>query len=423
MKKRIALLLALTLLLCGCSGKTFTSQNLMEEVKPTQQNKAFITIGTDTPETFDPETDTSWDRMQLCDFGLRLFRASFDAEKNTLISPYSVLAALAMTANGAEGNTLTQMEEVLGQSREALNSWHKFGTDYEDNTLQLANGIWFKDDPAFTVNEAFLQKSAECFGAGIYKAPFDDTTLTDINCFVEDNTDGMVKNILDKIPEDAVMYLVNALAFDAKWKEAYKENQVHKTVFTTEDGTEQKAELMWSEESIYYENDLATGFQKPYKDEKTDRFAFVALLPKEGVAVADLVAGLDGGGLQEMLGNPQMVKVNAAVPKFEAEFDTQMSQVLKAMGMTDAFDSDLADFSSLGTHTNGGIFINRVIHKTFISVAEQGTKAGAATVVEAAAEGAIEEVKQVVLDRPFLYMIVDIENNTPVFIGSLMEIQ
>lgn len=139
--------------------------------------------------------------------------------------------------------------------------------------------------------------------------------------------------------------------------------------------------------------------------------------------MADLVAGLDGGGLQEMLGNPQMVKVNAAVPKFEAEFDTQMSQVLKAMGMTDAFDSDLADFSSLGTHTNGGIFINRVIHKTFISVAEQGTKAGAATVVEAAEGCAIEEVKQVVLDRPFLYMIVDIENNTPVFIGSLMEIQ
>ena len=296
MKKRIALLLALTLLLCGCSGKTFTSQNLMEEVKPTQQNKAFITIGTDTPETFDLETDTSWDRMQLCDFGLRLFRASFDAEKNTLISPYSVLAALAMTANGAEGNTLTQMEEVLGQSRESLNSWHKFGTAYGDNTLQLANGIWFKDDPAFAVNEAFLQKNAECFGAGIYKAPFDDTTLTDINRFVEDNTDGMVKDILDKIPEDAVMYLVNALAFDGKWKEVYKENQVHEAVFTTEDGTEQNAELMWSEEHIYYESNLATGFQKPYKGGKTDRFAFVALLPKEGVTVKNWVDSLDGEG-------------------------------------------------------------------------------------------------------------------------------
>lgn len=254
MKRLIALFLVLSLLLCGC-GREAASQDLMEDIKPAEQENAFITRGTDTPEA-----DTTWDNMRICDFGLRLFRASFREGKNTLISPYSVLAALAMTANGAEGNTLTQMEEVLGQSRDALNSWYKFGTNYEDNTLHLANGIWFRDDPAFTVNGTFLQKNGEYFEAGIYKAPFDDSTLQDINGFVEENTGGMVKDVLDEIPGDAVMYLVNALAFDAKWKEAYKENQVHKTVFTTEDGTEQKAELMWSEESIYYENDLATGF-------------------------------------------------------------------------------------------------------------------------------------------------------------------
>ena len=91
----------------------------------------------------------------------------------------------------------------------------------ESSPLKLANSIWFNDDPSFTVNEDFLQTNADHYGAGIYKAPFNEGTCEEINNWVSDHTDGMVKNILDKIPEDAVMYLINALAFDARWEEVY----------------------------------------------------------------------------------------------------------------------------------------------------------------------------------------------------------
>ncbi|MBQ5955874.1 MAG: serpin, partial [Firmicutes bacterium] len=110
--------------------------------------------------------------------------------------------------------------------------------------------------------------------------------------------------------------------------------------------------------------------------------------------------------------------------KFETDFDIEMSDVLKGMGMIDAFDADKADFTAMGTSEINNIFISRVIHKTFISVAEQGTKAGAATLVEMTEGCALpeEEPKEVILNRPFVYMLVDCESWTPFFIGTLMRV-
>lgn len=406
MKRIIVLILIMSLLLSGCGTQKAvqSGEDLMKDIQSAQ-----VAI-----------SEEGVDGVAQMDFGVRLFKAGMEEGKNTLISPLSVLYALSMTANGAEGDTLTQMEAVLGQPVGVLNSQlAQYRSQLSKGTLGLANGIWFKDDPRFTVEESFLQTNADYYGAGIYKAAFDDATLKDINRYVEENTDGMVKDILDEIPEEAVMYLVNALAFDAKWQEVYKENQVRESMFTTENGTEQEVELMWSEENRYLEDELATGFIKPYEG---GRYVFAALLPKEGVAVSEYVQSLTGEHLQKMLENPETVMVNTAMPKFETEFDVEMSGVLKTMGMPDAFDSGAADFTRLGHHTDGNVCISRVLHKTFISVAEQGTKAGAATVVEMVAEGAMEmEIKNVVLDRPFLYMIIDTESNTPIFMGTMME--
>ena len=287
MKKLIPLLLALSLLFTGCTGKA--GNDLMKNWEKPEEKKELITIGHDVPDTFDPETDEPWENALIADFGIRLFRESFEEGANTLVSPMSVLTALAMTANGAQGETLTQMEGVLGQSTGALNSWYKYGTNYDDGQLHLANGIWFKENASFTPNQTFLQTNADCFGAGLYEAPFDNTTLQEINRFVEENTGGMIKDMLKEIPADAVMYLVNALTLDAKWKEPYSGGDVHPATFTKTDGTRQDMELMWSEESLYYENDLCTGFQKTY--ESKDRLAFVAVLPKEGVTMETLLEG------------------------------------------------------------------------------------------------------------------------------------
>ena len=358
------------------------------------------------------------------DFALRLFRASADESENTLISPLSVLSALAMTANGAEEETLREMEEVLSMTTEELNSYlHAYMNSLpqgEGYKLHLANSVWLTDDESFTVSEDFLQTNVDYYGAEIYRAPFDEKTCEKINVWVKKHTDGMIPEILKQIPPEAVMCLVNALAFEAEWSQPYEEMQVRDGVFTREDGTEQTAEFMYSDEGHYLADDMATGFMKYYKGYK---YAFAALLPNEGVSVEEYIASLDGESLHTMLANPQFDTVFAAVPKFEVEYGTELSEVLSGMGMNDAFDPERADFSGLGTSNRGNVYISQVLHKTFISVAEKGTKAGAATaVLMDAGDALIEDPKEVYLDRPFVYMLVDCENGTPFFIGAMMDL-
>lgn len=415
MKTRISLVIISLLLVCamavnltGCTVKV-QAKDLMEGITPNQVNG----LG-----------DLSSQNADVTDFAIRLFKASEERGKNTLISPLSVLCALAMTANGAEEETLAQMEEVLGMTTKELNlylySYMQNLPQGEKYKLSLANSIWFTEDERFTVNQDFLQTNADYYGADIYKAPFNDQTCKDINNWVKQNTDEMIPEILDEIPADAIMYLVNALAFEAEWSEIYEKQQVRDGKFTKEDGTKQDVELMYGVEGTYLEDENATGFKKYYKGGK---YAFVAMLPNEGVSISDYVASLNGESLNTLLNNTQHTTVHTAIPKFETEYNVEMSAILKDMGMTKAFDIYNADFEGLGTSTAGNIFINRVLHKTFISVGEKGTKAGAATVVEMADGAAAEpqEPKEVYLDRPFVYMLIDCENNIPFFIGTMMD--
>ena len=217
------------------------------------------------------------------------------------------------------------------------------------------------------------------------------------------------------------MCLVNALAFEAEWQETYYEHQVRDGEFTCEDGTAQNVKLMYSEENAYLEDDNAVGFVKYYADRK---YAFAALLPEEGTSLSEYVDSLDGEKLHTILTNVSDRPVRAAIPKFESEYSVEMSEALMAMGMTDAFDAERADFSAMGYSENGNLYISHVLHKTFIAVDELGTKAGAATLVMMAEGCAMieQEPVQIYLNRPFVYMIVDCENNIPVFIGGVREI-
>ena len=412
MKKLIALLLVFAMALGMTACSQVSANDLMKDVPA----KAVDVL---------PNMDAG--AAAAADFGVRLLKTSMEEGENTLISPLSVLYALAMTANGADGETLAQMEQVLGMDVDNLNSYMlaylNLLPESKDYKMSLANSIWFKDDPNFLVEQSFLQTNADYYGAGAYKAAFDEGTRNDINNWVKEHTDGMIPEIIDEIPDEAIMYLVNALAFDAKWADEYEEHQIREGRFTMEDGTRQDVDMMHSEEYTYLEDDMATGFIKYYKDRK---YAFVAMLPNEGVSVSQYVDSLTGEHLRELLNNPQDLTVFASIPKFETEYDIEMSEVLQEMGMTDAFDYRVADFSKLGTYNVDGmnICINRVLHKTFISVSEQGTRAGAATAVEMVAEGAMEivEFKEVVLDRPFVYMLIDCETNLPFFIGTIMNV-
>lgn len=367
------------------------------------------------------------------DFSVRLFQNSVNCsdknmsaeDENVLVAPTSVLTALAMTANGAKNDTLTQMESAFGITREPLNDYMREYLDSLPNEekykLHMANSIWIKEEEGFTVEEEFVEKNKTFFGAEVFEKAFDQKTLKEINNWVKDNTDGMIQDILSEIPEDAVMYLINALAFDAQWEEIYKTTQIRKGMFTLDNDIEQEVEYMYSEENLYLEDDLATGFIKYYADKE---YAFVALLPKENVTISEYVENMSGSKLKELLENPQEVQVNAVIPKFEVEYSTLLNNTLENMGIVDAFDADKADFSGIGTHTDGNLFVNRIIHKTHMEVDERGTKAGAATVVEVMRESAMEspEVKTVRLDRPFIYMIIDCESNQPIFMGTTVYI-
>ncbi len=354
------------------------------------------------------------------DFAVRLFQAGFAGEENTMLSPVSLLYALSMTANGAKGETLSQMEEVLGMQLPELNAYLKAYKDSLSGDLYLANSIWVTQDERFTVRPEFLQCNSDYYGADIYSAPFNAATCEDINAWVKEKTKGMIEEILDEIPEEAVMYLVNALAFEAQWEEIYQETQIREGEFTTEKGEKQKVEMMRSGESYYLESENATGFVKYYEGRD---YAFVALLPKEGMSVEEYVKSLDGAALSQLLSQPERADVTVCLPKFESEYSLELSETLEAMGMEDAFHSRSADFSALGSSTEGNIFIGRVLHKTFIAVGEQGTKAGAAAVVEMIDESAAEmpEPKYVTLDRPFVYLIIDTEAKLPLFMGTLMD--
>lgn len=415
-KTRISFVIISLLLVCamavnltGCTMEV-QAKNLMEGI---------------TPNNVDALDDLSSQNADVTDFAIRLFKASNENGKNTLISPLSVLCALAMTANGAEEETLAQMEEVLGMTTDELNlylySYMKNLPQGDKYKLSLANSIWFTEDERFTVNQDFLQTNADYYGADIYKAPFDKQTLKDINNWVKQNTDEMIPEILDQIPPEAIMYLVNALAFEAEWSEIYEKHQVKDGEFTKEDGTKQDVKFMYGSEGTYFEDEKATGFMKRYKGGK---YAFVAMLPNEGVSVSEYIASLDGESLNALIANPQYATVRTSIPKFETEYKVEMSDILQSMGMTEAFDIYNADFEGLGTSTGGNIYISRVLHKTFISVGEKGTKAGAATIVEMKDGAAAEptEPKEVYLDRPFVYMLVDCENNIPFFIGTMMDV-
>ena len=410
----MVLVCAMAVNLTGCATKV-QAADLMEGVK------ANTVTGKAADDAF------AKSQMRLA---VDLFQSSVQAseDENVLISPLSIQLALAMTANGADGDTKTEMEALLGGeiSLEDLNEYlYAYVHDLpsaEKYKLQIANSVWFRDDEGrLQVEKDFLQKNADYYGAQAYKAAFDDQTLKDINNWVKGHTDGMIDSILDQIDDDAVMYLINALVFDAEWQHVYDKSDVYKGKFTNIDGTEKQVDMMHSEETVYLQDENATGFMKPYSGSK---YSFAALLPNKGVDIYEYIAGLTGEELMKTLNTPQLGMVMATLPKFSYEYELTMNDVLKDLGMPTAFNETKADFSKLGESSRGNIFIGEVLHKTFISVDELGTKAGAVTKVEMNDESAPMSEWVVNLNRPFVYMIIDNETKlpVPVFIGLLTAI-
>ncbi|MCL2167390.1 MAG: serpin family protein [Clostridiales bacterium] len=421
LRKYLALLLvaAFTANAAGCANFATTANalsaaDLMEGLSPNG------VTGRPLDDTF---------TASMADFSVDLFKRSVTDKENALLSPLSVMLALAMTANGADGDTLTQMEATLGggiplaKLNEYLYEYARKLPSTEKSKLKVANSLWFRDDgDSLQVQADFLQKNADYFGAEAYSAAFDSQTVKDINNWVKSNTDGMIDAILSEINSLDLLFLINAVVFDAEWQNVYFAEDVRKSDFTNMDGAIRNVDFMYSSEYSYLDDGRATGFLKPYAN---DSYSFAALLPNEGISIREYIESLTGEGFLDTLRRKQDVLVFTSMPKFSYNYTISLIETLRALGIRDAFDETIADFGSMAATTlgNGNIYISQVLHKTFIAVDELGTKAGAVTMVAAASGGTMPvEPKIVNLDRPFVYAIIDNATNLPVFIGALMSL-
>ena len=399
----------LALVLAGCQQTlSLTATELTADVEPAEATSLEASDGSAT-----------------YDFALDLLRASVDETpgESALFSPISVLYALAMAENGANGETLAQMEQVTGMGADELTDTlqaHLLRAG-DDSPLSLANSIWLRDSDGLAVEDSFLETCGGRLGAQVFSAPFDVSTVTDVNAWISEKTHEMIPNMLDRISDRTQLLLVNALAFEGAWEEPFDSALVTPDTFTSEDGTERDVDMMRSTEGTYLEGELATGFAKPYEGYD---YLFVGLLPAEGVTVAELLEGLDGEGLSELLEPVDNTVVQVGLPKFTGSHEIELSDALRALGMTDAFVEGVADFTRMGSSDAGPLYVGGVLHKTFIDVNEEGTRAAAATAVAMdGADAPIEEepeVKEVILDRPFVYLILDQATMTPVFTGTVM---
>ncbi|MGN0347243.1 MAG: serpin family protein [Lachnospiraceae bacterium] len=385
------------------------------------------------------EEDSTMDMEEMnasmMNFSFELLKSSMEETgeyNNVLVSPVSVAYALNMTAIGAEGDTYDQIADLLcaGAAKSDLIAYVDETMEHlqKSDALSIANAVWANETilerDNMELNPDFKEILDDAFDAKTEMLPFDDDAVDEINDWVNDNTDEMIPEIIRRLDEDAILVLVNAMAFDSNWETPYEEYQVDEEgEFTNARGETEEAKMLMGEEFAYLENDTAIGFLKYYED---DQFAFMAILPNdEDVSLQEFLENFDGEDYMEFYESRSDEEVKTLLPAFTFDYDIELSDVLEKMGMEDAFDPDDADFSGMFVELTQDVWIDQVIHKTHVELDENGTRAAAATAVimNDTCAMPVEQPKRVILDRPFLFAIVDMETGLPVFLGGVNSVE
>lgn len=406
MKKRILSLLTAALTLAAC---TSCSASFRSAKQLTTTQKAPAVSASDSQQQ---------DAAQAyLNFTASLLQHTFSGD-NLLLSPLSAADALCLTMEGAAGETRQQMETVLGEA-ETMGGYFSTIRRETGEQLTMADSVWIRNDPSLSVNDTFLAIATEDYQAEVFSAPFDENTRQDINTWVEDRTDGEIQNLIEQIQGSEMLYLINTTLFDAKWQDKYEANEIRDRDFTTVSGKTTQVKMMYSDEDTYLENDFCTGLLKYYEGKD---YAFVGLLPDEDITIYQLVDRLDGDTLHKLISGRISAEVEAGIPVFSGDTKLELADILPDMGMPLAF-SPGADFSDMATYDGQNLYIGRVIHQTRIEVNEQGTKAAAATAVimESGAAETSSNSYTVILNRPFVYMLVDMRQEIPIFIGVMTD--
>jgi len=362
-------------------------------------------------------------------FGINLFKEVLKAEepeKNVMISPLSVSLALAMTYNGADGDTKEAMEKTLeltGLTVDEINENYKMLIDALASVdpkvlMSIANSIWYKQE--FEVEQDFINVNQDYFYAEVSPLNFNDPdAVTTINNWVANKTNDKITEILDAIPADAVMYLINAIYFKGIWKYEFDESDTEEKPFYLSNGTTKDIPMMVQEGSFnYFSNDILQAVEMPYG---AGNYSMIILLPQYNKTPDDIIEQLSNENWNNWLSEfYEAEKVQIHLPKFKFEYKNKLNDELINMDMGIAFDPYNADFSKINPLEQ--LFISRVIHKSFIEVNEEGTEAAAVTMVEMCNTSTGEETGiHFYVNQPFIFAIKEKYTNTIVFIGKVME--
>jgi len=365
-------------------------------------------------------------------FAFDLYQSLSEQGGNLFYSPYSISAALAMTYAGARGDTERQIADalhfVLSQDRlhPAFNALDlelasrgegAEGKDEKGFRLNIVNAIWGQEDYKFLAE--FLDVLAENYGAGLRLLDFvnapEESRIT-INDWVSDHTEGRIEDLIPQGVIDALTRLVltNAIYFNAAWLNPFNEDMTADDTFHLLDGGEVIVPMMSQTESFgYAEGDGYQAVELPYDGSE---LSMVIMLPQAGQFGA-FEGSLNADLVDTIMKDLEYRQVALTMPKFEFESDFSLVNTLAAMGMPVAF-STAADFSGMtGTRD---LFIAEILHKAFVSVDEAGTEAAAATAVVMKLTATPEEPVGVAVDRPFVFLIRDVETDAILFVGRVV---
>ncbi len=361
-------------------------------------------------------------------FSLKLFKAisalPSESESNLFISPFSVSTALSMALNGAAGQTYSEIQSVLGMSdlseeerNSAYKTLHELLSGIDPRILfEIANAMWYRY--GFEILPEFVQTNRRYFYATVDSLDFSAPASLDIiNNWVNEKTHGKIERILDEIPPDAVLYIINAIYFKAMWQYEFDKDFTKEENFYITPQAPVKTPMMKITADLnYFQNDSVQIVDLPYGQ---GNFSMTVFLPQPNLTLDAFIAALDNEQWNRYLSQLDVKNGTVSFPKLKVEYKLLMNDILKQLGMERAFDAR-ADFSRI--RRRGGIFISRVIHKTFVQIDEEGTEAAAVTLVEFRETSIGPELGfYMELNRPFMFVIREKETGTILFMGKIIK--
>jgi len=345
--------------------------------------------------------------------------------RNICLSPLSLEMAMGMVSNGAEGNTRQEIfralnwqgmsqEEINRRQQERMKSLHS----NEEITVELANSIWVNKKAA-RLKRSFVKANKNYFNAEVARLAFNADATQKINKWCADHTRNKIPSIIDQINPAAQMYLINALYFNGTWINKFDSVMTRPEPFHFTGGGETSVSMMHQQSHYdYAETEDCQIIDMPFLSVGKQEYSMYVLLPRKQNTADALLETLDGKKWMELTSALASEEVRLSLPKFKVEYSTSLNKTLEALGIHDAFQAGLADFSGI---SKTPLCIDQVLQKTFFEVTEQGAEAAAVTAIAMMRSSLVQpnDIKTMTVDRPFLFVLYEKSSNTILFIGKI----